>query len=750
MTKWMIGSTLIRFEVKFLKTHNPHKMKKTIKQHDISDCGAACLVSIAAHFHHKLPIAKIRQWAGTDKRGTNLLGLINAAQKMGFSAKGVRAQIDDIGNTPVPSIGHIILKNGLHHFVVIYQVTEGQVKIMDPALGKMKWMTKTEWEKIWTGVLLLVAPENDFVAVNEEVSTFKRFWKLAQPHKSVFIQALIGALLYTVLGLSTSIFIQKITDFVLVGGNYNLLNLLSIIMLSILFIQMFIGVSKSLLILKTGQQIDAHLILGYYQHLLKMPQSFFDRMRVGEILSRIGDAVKIRLFINEFAINFFVNVFIILCSFILMFSYYWKLAVLILLIVPLYALTYWISNILNKKNERKLMVKAAELESQMVESLSQIRTIKQFNLENYTNLKTENKFIDLLKTNYLSGLNGLFSGTVSEFISRLFTILLLWAGSYYALQQVITPGELLSFYALLGYFTGPAQGLIGMNKVIQNALIAADRLFEIADLSPEPSDSKVNLPATLVGDIRFESVNFAYGPRSEVFNQLTLSIPKGQITAIVGESGSGKSTIAGIIQKLYPIQSGQVFIGQYELGYLTSASIRKNIAIVPQELHLFAGSVLENIAIGDPYPNMQNIVDILQQLGLQDFINELPNGLHTQIVENANNISTGQKQRLAIARAIYRDPEVLILDEATSALDSISAKIIQNFLFHFRDTGKTIIQIAHRLTNIINADKILVLSKGKLVEQGRHQNLLIQQGKYYQLWKKQDLSELFIPEAKTA
>ena len=463
--------------------------KVTIKQHDITDCGATCLASISSHYKLQIPIARIRQYAGTDKKGTNVLGLLEAAEKLGFEAKGVRGELDSLFKIPKPAIAHIIVKEQLHHYVVIYEVTKEYIKIMDPGDGKIDKRTHQEFLKEWTGVLVLLLPKEEFTPTNEKVSVLKRFWFLLKPHKFVLFQALIGAVIYTLLGFSTSIYIQKITDYVLVGGNTKLLNLLSIIMLLLLVLQIVIGVFKDVFLIKSGQQIDARLILGYYKHLLKLPQQFFDTMRVGEIISRINDAVKIRAFINDVSLGLTVNILILFFSFGIMFLYYWKLALIMLLVIPLYLVVYFIINKLNKKTERKIMESSAELESQLVESLNSVGTIKRFGLESFANIKTETRFINLLNIGYKSALNSIFSGTSTTFIAQLFTIILLWSGSYFVIEREITPGELLSFYAIIGYFMNPVASLIGANKQIQNALIAADRLFEIMDLEREENGS---------------------------------------------------------------------------------------------------------------------------------------------------------------------------------------------------------------------------------------------------------------------
>ncbi|WP_339812782.1 peptidase domain-containing ABC transporter [uncultured Imperialibacter sp.] len=708
-----------------------------IKQRDITDCGAACLASITAHFGLKMTVSKIRQFASTDKKGTNLLGLIEAAQKLGLQAKGVRGEFDSLSKIPLPAVAHVIVKEVLHHFMVIYEVTPSYVKVMDPADGQIHKMPNEEFKKIWTGVLVLIVPTESFSAGDQSISLYSKFMALIQPHKSVMVQSLIGAAIYTVLGLSTSVYIQKIVDYVIIGGNRNLLNLMSVGMVVILLFQVFIGYMKSLFVLRTGQLIDVQLILSYYKHLLKLPQQFFDTMRVGEIISRVNDAVKIRAFINDVAINLAVNIFILIFSFALMFTYYWKLALVLLLVIPFYTLIYFIVNRLNKKVERKVMEDAADLESQLVESLNSVNTIKSFGLESFSNIKTEVRFVKLLNSVYESGTNNLFSGFSSEFVSRAFTIVLLWIGAGFVIDKAITPGELLSFYALIGYFTGPVSGLIGMNKTIQNALIAADRLFEIMDLEQENNSNKLSLTPDLIGDIQFKHVNFRYGSRVTVFEDLSFTFPYGQVTAIVGESGSGKSTLAAILQKLYPLASGNVFIGDYDLKYIDNESLRSTVGVVPQKIDLFAGNVIDNIAVGEFEPDMKKMVSICSSLGILEFIEKLPNGFETYLGENGATLSGGQKQRIAIARALYREPEILILDEATSALDSASEQYVQKMVSYLSDRKKTIILIAHRLSTVFNAHKIIVLDKGKAVEEGTHHQLLDAKGYYYRLWVQQ-------------
>lgn len=710
------------------------KRSARVKQRDISDCGAACLASVAAYYNLQLPVARIRQYAGTDKKGTNVLGMIEAAQKLGFQAKGVKGPLEALANVPKPVIAHVVLKGVLPHFVVIFQVTGKHVVYMDPMDGDFHRETHDDFKKIWTSVLILLMPEEDFKPGNEKVSHLQRFWYLLRPHRSVLFQSLFGAMVYTVLGLSTSIYVQKIVDNVLVEGNRNLLNLLGVIMLLILLLQLFVGNLKSIFAIKTGQQLDARLILGYYKHLLKLPQQFFDTMRVGEITSRINDAVKIRVFINDVALTLVVNIFVVVFSFALMFTYYWKLALIMLAIIPVYLIIYQISNRVNKKLQRKLMEDNAELGSQLVESLNSVATIKRFGLEEHANMKTENRFIRLLQTIYRSGVSNLYIGSAANIITSAFVINMLWIGSIFVIDRQLSPGELLSFYALVGYFTGPAMGLITANKSMQDALIAADRLFEIMDLEQEESTQKVVLQPNMIGDIVFNNVTFSYGNRVAVFRHFNLLVKKGRITAIVGESGSGKSTLMSLLQNIYPLKEGNIAIGNTDIRYIQHESLRRQVSVVPQQIDLFAGTVSENIAVGEFEPDMQLVLSIAQQLGILEFIERLPDGFNTILGEHGVNLSGGQRQRIAIARALYRNPEILILDEATSSLDPVSDLYVQHVMQGLRDAGKTIIVIAHRLSTVVSADKIVVLQDGALAEEGTHDQLLARNTVYAKLW----------------
>ena len=686
-----------------------------------------------------MPVARIRQLAGTDKKGTNVLGLLEAAGKMGFLAKGVRGEWDSLFKIPKPAIAHVIVKETLQHYVVLIRTTEKYIEIMDPGDGALHKIEHEEFKKQWTGVLVLIAPGEKFTVKNEKVSTPLRFWSLIKPHRAILVQSLAGALIFSILGLAMSIYVGKLVDNVLPGGNLSLLNLLGVAMVIIILLRLLLSFFQTIFVLKTGQKIDATLILGYYQHLLKLPQTFFDNMRTGEIISRIGDAVKIRVFVNEVSISFILNSFILIVSFILMFTFFWKLALIMLIVVPFYALIYYISNKLNRKVQRTVMERAADLEAQLVESLNSAGTIKRFGLENFSNLKTETRFVSLLEIIYTSGLNGIFSSSSTGLISQLITITVLWVGAGYAIGSQITPGELLSFYSIVGYFTGPVTSLIGFNRTLQDARIAADRLFEIFDLEIEDEANKIELRPDMVDDIHFENVKFRYGTRVDVFDSLNLKIKKGDITAVVGESGSGKTTLVSLLQNLYPLQAGHIRIGRYDLRHLTNQSLRKIVSVVPQRVDLFSGNVVDNIAVGDFNPDMGRVIEVCEKLGMTKFIEQLPHGFNTYLGENGATLSGGQQQRIAIARALYRDPDILILDEATSSLDSLAETFVQNTLRLLREESKTVIVIAHRLSTVNMAQRIIVLDKGAVIQDGTFAELSVIEGAFRRMWMHQTI-----------
>ena len=709
-----------------------------IKQHDITDCGAACIASVSASYGLKLPLAQIRQYAYTNKKGTNILGMVDALSKLGFKAKGVRAEFEALNVIPKPTIAHVTVKKVLKHFVVIYKVSNTKLKYMDPSDGKMHEITHDEFRKMWTGILILVEPKETFEATDKTTSNTKRFWELFRPHRGALVQSLFGAIIVSILGLSTSIYVGKITDYVFVDGNTNLLNMMSIVMIAILLLKVFIGLTKNVIMVKTGQSIDVALILGYYKYLLTLPQQFFDTMRVGEITSRVGDAVKIRNLVNNVVVELTVNIMILVFTVVLMLIYSWKLTLILVASTPFYGILFFAFNRLNRKYQRKIMERGADLQAQLVESLESIGTIKRFGIENFTNAKTENRFIAMLRGLFTATKGALYVNNGIQIVEQGMVIAVLWIGSSQVIDQSITPGTLMMFYSLVGYVASPISSIISSNSTIQEALIASDRLFQIMDLEREENDSnKITLTTDMIGDICFDNITFRYGSRKFEFEDFSLTIQKGKITAIVGESGSGKTTLISLLQNIYPIHSGKIKIGDYDIAIITNKSLREKVSVVPQQVELFAGTVTENIALGKTNPDLKRIVDVIKSLGLEQFIDGLPQGLNTRIGEHGTSLSGGERQRLAIARAVYRNPEIILFDEATSSLDTLAEKYVKQVTKQLASEGKTIVIIAHRLSTVRDADTIVTINHGKVIETGTHAELLAKGGVYSMLWDEQ-------------
>jgi ATP-binding cassette, subfamily C, bacteriocin exporter len=664
--------------------------------------------------------------------------MVEAAEKLGFAAKGIKGSYQSLFDIPKPSIIHVIMEGGYHHFKVLYSISRKSAKLMDPVDGKIHTISHDALRKEWTGVALILVPSPDFRPMDSAWSPGRRFIALMWPHKSVILQSLCGALVYSLLGLTTSVYVQKIVDHVLVDGNVNLLNMMSLVMIFFLFLKIFISISKSIFTLRTGQQIDATLIMGYYRHLLKLPRRFFDTMRTGEIISRINDAVRIRAFINNVSLDIAVNLMIVVFGCAFMFLLSWKMAAIVLLAIPFYTGLYLIFNMINKKILRRIMENSADLESHLVESLETISTIKQFSATEHINIKSETRFFRLLHSVYNASKSNIITQGLSELLAGILVIAVLWMGSLMVMRYEFTPGTLLSFYALLGYLLGPVSYLVNASQSMQDALIAADRLFQIMDLEcEEKPENKICLTREMIGNIHFRHVSFRYGSRLQVFDNLNLTFPRGEISAIVGESGSGKTSLVALLENLYPVQSGTIEIGSYNLQQIQSDSLRSQIGIVPQHIELISATIAENIAFGEAEPDMRRIIDLCGMLHMREFIEKIPGAYNAALGEHGISLSGGERQRLAIARALYRDPEILVLDEATSALDATAEAHVRQLIRTMKTRGKTILIITHRFRSIMFADKIFVLQKGKLVEEGNHQTLMAGKGHYFGLWKQQ-------------
>lgn len=676
-----------------------------------------CLAYVGAHYRKILSIGLLRRFAGTGQAGTTALGLVEAAKRLGFSAKGVKGPGEALPTVPLPAIAHCLIDKKLLHYVVLVAWTPKHAQVMDPAVGRVEKWSHEKFTSAWTGVLILLAPDTGFQAGEQVVTPARRLWSLLQPHRGVLTQAFVGAMFSTLLALSTSIYVQKIVDNVIPDGNRQLLNLLGVAMLVVVGFKLVLGVFQSLLSLRTAQLIDAALILGYYRHLLRLPQPFFDTMRVGEITSRVADAVKIRNFLNTALLNLVLNPLILVFALGAMFFYSWKLALLSLALVPLNAALYWFINFRNRTYQRQLMERGADFDAQLVSSLHAESAIRRFQLEESEGLKTETRLVRLLKTSWRASLAALGTGTAGSFLTSGYQIALLWLGAGLVLHADLTPGQLMSGYTLAGYLTGPITALLGLNGAIQETLVATDRLFEIMDLELESDRGTIAFAPDQPGDLRFEGVTFKHAGRLATLHDLTLTVPAARITVITGPSGCGKSTLLALVQRLYLPEHGRILLGDIDLNYFQLGTLRRHLAVVPQQTHLLSGTVLENLAPGDAQPDLPRLLKLCREVGALEFIEQLPQNFLTHLAENGGNLSGGQRQRLALVRALYLDAPFLLLDEPTSALDVVAEDAFIRLLQTLRDHGKTILIAAHNARLIATADCVVRMEAGRVITQ---------------------------------
>lgn len=708
-----------------------------IKQHDITDCGAACIATICKQYGLSISISKIREVAGTDKKGTNAYGLVKAAKELGFSAKGVKGEPEAIySEIPLPAIAHVIINENLLHYVVVHSISREKIIIADPGEGLVTY-TPDEFFEIWTGVLLIMTPTASFAKGDETKSIYKRFFHLVKPQRSLFINIFIASLLYTVLGILGAFYFKFLIDDIL---HYNLKKTLHVISVGVIvlnLVKILLGAFRSHLLLYLSQRIDIPLILGYYDHVLDLPLNFFGTRRIGEIVSRFMDASKIREAISGATLTIMIDTFMAIVGGIILYIQNATLFTISIIMLVCYCLIVFLFNKPINRVEREVMESAAQLNSYLIESLNGIETVKAYNSEDKCKLQTEKNFVRFLKRIFKSGKVMNYQSSLSTLVASIGGVVILWVGAYKVINGDMTIGQLITFNSLLIYFVDPVKNLINLQPMMQTAIVASDRLGEILDLEVEKDKDEIRKlsPSSLEGRIQFKNVDFRYGTRALVLKNINLDIQKGQRIALVGESGSGKTTLVKLLLNLYQAENGDITINDNNIKDINMSVLREKIAYVPQSTFLFSGTIEENLRLGND-ATMDEIVAASKLTKTHDFVNELPVRYKSKLEENGTNLSGGQRQRIAITRAILKNPDIMILDEATSNLDSITEKAIDRTINNL-DNRVTTIVIAHRLSTIKKCDAIYVLEKGEIIESGSHVELMRSKGKYYKMWKEQ-------------
>lgn len=720
-----------------------------VKQHDITDCGAACLATVSKQYGFKTSISRIREVAGTDRQGTNAYGIIKAAEKLGFTAKGVKGNKEAFfTEIPLPAIAHVIVDGELLHYVVIHKISKKQVIFADPGKGLIK-LTPEEFfgetaqegkspKYQWSGALILMVPDNTFEKGNETQNLFQRFFHLLKPQKRLFLNIFIASILIALLGILGSFYLKALLDDILPAGLMKTLHILSVGVILLNLFKVILNAIRSYLLMYLSQKLDIALLLGYYNHVLKLPMNFFGSRKVGEIISRFNDASKVRDTISGATLTVMIDTLMAMVGGVVLYIQNSQMFFVTVIVMVLYFnIVFFFNKSYRNLNEAQ-MEDNSQLTSYMIESLNGIQTVKAYNAENEVKLKTESKFIKLLKSVFKLASVSNVQKSLVEFVELTGGVVILWIGAYNVIQGNLSVGQLITFNSLLIYFLDPIKNLINLQPQLQTALVAAERLGEILDLTPEKTeveDRKLKLDS-LRGDILLKKVTFRYGTRRPVLENITMHIKQGEKIAIVGESGSGKTTLARLLLDLYTPEAGEILINDNNLKDINIEDLRNKTAYIPQETFLFSGSIMENLTLGLNDISTEEVIDATKKANAHEFINKLPLRYDTRLEENGSNLSGGQRQRLAIARAVLKDPDILILDEATSNLDSITEKVISDTIVEYSERATTII-IAHRLSTIKKCDRIYVLDKGRIIEEGSHKELLDKQKKYYELWSKQ-------------
>jgi ATP-binding cassette subfamily B protein len=709
-----------------------------VRQSDQSDCGAAALATVALHYRRPIAVHQVRELAGTDRVGTNLLGLVEAAEKLGFAARGVKGPYDALAEVPLPAIAHIRTEEGLGHFVVLHRVNKDGAIIADPARG-VRRLTREEFCNVWTGYLLLLVPERKVAAATggPAPAPWRRFLGLLGHHKAVLAEAGCCALLMTVLGVATSYFVQHLVDSVLVRSESRLLNALGVGMLAVIFMRTAFAVLREYLLAHVGRKVDLALMAGYARHTLRLPLGFFEMRQVGEIFSRVNDAARVREAISGTATTAVVDGILVVLLSVVLWIYDVPLAAVASAFIPLLLVTVLGHHPAARRRAQAAMESSSRYASHLVEGVTGIETVKAYGLEQRRAEDGESRLVELVQSVFGLQKLGMSMNGVALFVTTLAGIVILWYGGHRVMDGKLTIGELMFFYSLLGYMLGPLERLTSVNLKLQDALVAVDRLHQVLDLDTEAfgEPGRVELQSIRDG-IEFDQVCFKYGCRANVLDKVNLRIPAGKIVAIVGESGSGKSTLLKLLLGFYAPTEGSVRIDGVDLRDYALASLRQGIGIVAQDPFIFSGTLADNIGMGRPGATLAEITRVARAAGLEDFVASLPQRYATVIGERGTNLSGGQRQRLAIARTLLRDPQLLIFDEATSHLDTATERAIQENL-RAELAGRTVLVVAHRLSTIKDADLIYVLHQGRVAEAGTHAELLARNGRYADLWRAQ-------------
>ena len=702
-----------------------------VRQQSVMDCGAACLATVCRYYGKHVSLNRMRGLARVGKSGASMLNLLRAAETLGFETLPMLGTYEHLTDSHLPAI---VNWNG-YHWIVVYKVTDKQVMVADPGQGLIK-MSKEEFIEGWTRYTLYLKPTEGFEEVEESKPVLQQFKPYIQPFYRLLLEIGLASLAMQIFSLMLPMFTKFIIDDVIIKQNPRWL-LMSLIGISVVvLLHLAISYARQHLLLHVTMKVNLRLVNDFYKHVLSLPLLFFEQRKVGDITSRFEENTKISDFFTGTGLQVFIDTFTAVLYLGLMTYYNLKLTIVAIFFLALHIIIVYVITPHLQHGYRDVFQKGAESQSNLIESLSGLSTIKILGLEHFVRWTWENLLIRYTNAYFKTIKYGMISGLASGIVNNLGNVAVLFYGAVMVMNNQLSVGELVAFQVLVNGVSAPITTLIGVWDTFQETLNAVERLNDVFETEPEltttPDEEKITLP-TLRGHVRFDNMTFRYEEMGKnVLQNITLEVEPGQRVAFVGRSGSGKSTLVKLLLGFYPPSSGNIYIDGFDLADAWLPSIRKQIGVVPQESYLFYGTIKENISKSKPGASLSDIIEAAKLAGAHDFISGFPNGYDTWVEEGASNLSGGQRQRIAIARALLGEPRMLILDEATAALDNESERLIQHNLDNLLKDS-TIFMIAHRLSTVKNANLIVVLDRGTIIEQGTHEELMANKRLYYYL-----------------
>lgn len=711
---------------------------ENVRQHDIKDCGAACLSMICRYYRLKLPLSVLREYIKVDNNGASIYGVVTGAKQLGLAATALSGTPNEFFDAwkkkefSLPIIARVLIDGVLEHFIVIYKITDRYFYIADPANGKVKYTHRTFF-KIWTGHIITFQKTDAFREKNECKGTLSRFWKLLYHQKALLVGIFGISLIVTAISFVGAFIFKILMQYIennSAVSRFGSLAQVCLIILGLYFFQGGIEVLRGYLLAILSKRVNTPLLQSLYDRIVDLPMRHLENRQTGEFMSRFSDAQELTATISGTALSLILDTFLVALCTVILLTMNATLFSITLVAVLFFAIVILVFIHPIKAINEKQMEQNTILTSYLKESLDGIATVKAFGSEMTVKSKFSQKLYNFIKTDVSGNLIYVLQSSICSFVTSAGIILLLWSGTVLILQNALSLSTLLTFYSIFGYFLSPIQRLINLQPQLQNALVAAERLNDIFDLDTEHSTLQ-NIALT-ENDIQIDHVDFRYGNRELVLRDFSINIRSGESIALVGESGSGKTTLAKLLMAFYYPEKGSIILGGQNIKNFAAAQIRQNIAYVSQEVFLFADTVKNNLICGNENISQKEIDEVCHLTKADEFICRLPQGYNTYLGENGHDLSGGQRQRLAIARALLKKPSILILDEATSNLDTITEQSIRSSIDALKGQITCII-IAHRLSTIKNCDRIYVMEHGRVLESGTHAELLEHKGKYAKL-----------------